>query len=102
MTQDNGERAALRWHAIMSRNEMQKCKCLCACSSLPFVGGGGGVCGGDDTCHAADGRQNGDMWEREQAVNRTGANMPHTLTRVNPITASANASLNALQSYTVN
>lgn len=34
--------------------------------------------------------------------NRTGANMPHTLTKVNPITALANASLNALQIYTVN
>lgn len=53
----------------------------------------------DDTCHAGDGRQNGDMWEREQAENRIGANMPHTLTKVNPITALANACLNALQIY---
>ncbi len=83
-----------------NRNEMQKCKCLCACSSLLLWGAAASVV--DDRCHAGGGRQNGDMWEREHAGNRTGANMPHTLTKVNPITALANASLNALQVYTVN
>lgn len=50
----------------------------------------------DDRCHAGGGRQNGDMWEREHAENRTGANMPHTLTKVNPITASATAPLHTV------
>lgn len=83
-----------------NRNEMQKCKCLCACSSLLLWGAAASVV--DDRCHAGGGRQNGDMWEREQAQNRTGADMPHTLTKVNPITALANGSLNAVQIYTVN
>lgn len=43
----------------------------------------------DDRCHAGGGRQNGDTWEWEQAENRTGANMPHNLTKLNPITALA-------------
>lgn len=69
-----------------NHNEMQKCKCLCVCSSL-LLWGAAVASVVDDTCHAGDGRQNGDMWEREQAENRTGANMPHNLTKVNPITA---------------
>lgn len=81
-----------------NHNEMQKCKCLCACSSV-HLWGATVASVVDDTCHTGGGRQNGDMWEREQALNRTGT---HTLTKVNPITALANAPLNVLQIYTVN
>lgn len=39
----------------------------------------------------------GDMWEWEQAQNRTRANMPHTHRKANPITAFTNAFLKAFQ-----
>jgi len=77
------------------RNETQKCKCLCARSSLLLWGAVASVV--DDRCHTGGGRQNGDMWEWEQAGNRTRANMPHTHRKANPITACANASLKAFQ-----
>lgn len=49
-----------------NHNEMQKCKCLCACSSLLLWAAAASVL--DDRCHTGGGRQNGDMWEWEQAV----------------------------------
>ena len=51
----------------------------------------------DDRCHTGGGRQNGDMWEWEQAENRSRANMPHTHRKANTITAFTNAFLKAFQ-----
>ena len=74
---------------------MQKCKCLCARRRLLLWGAVASVV--DDRCHAGGGRQNGDMWEWEQAENRSRANMPQTHRTENPTTAVTNAFLKAFK-----